>query len=105
MSYYDTDGTPISLEDWSKGLNDLSKKRVAYTPLPDGKIVSTVWLGLDPRFGMGKPLIFQTMVFPSEQNFSELDCRRYNTLVEARVGHIDIVQEWMNKQGEPTDSA
>ena len=44
--------------------------------------VSTVFLGLDHSFWGGKPLLFETMIFP-ECEYQE----RYSTWEEAEEGH------------------
>lgn len=89
--YYDRQGKPISMEEWSRFLNDPSYQRVAQTT-GSGRFVSTVWLGLDHRHGGGgPPLIFETMVFPIDKNgdveYHELDAERYSTEEEALAGH------------------
>ena len=58
---------------------------VANTCLPDGRRVSTVYLGLDHSFGEDPPLLWETMVFP-EANV----CERYETLEQAIQGHKEI---------------
>lgn len=62
---------------------------VAKTPLP-GCEVSTVFLGLDHRFGPGSPLLFETMVFggPFDQ-----EQERYSTWAEAEAGHARMVDK------------
>lgn len=50
--------------------------------------VSTVWLGLDHRFGEGPPLIFESMVFGGEYDGY---ARRYSTFEAAKEGHENIV--------------
>ncbi len=53
---------PATLHQWAKWY-DKGKRRVATTDLEDGR-VSTVFLGLNHRFGdEGEPLVFETMVF------------------------------------------
>jgi hypothetical protein len=69
-------------------------KRVAATTLPNGRWVSTVWLGFDYSFGDGPPLIFETMVFPSERDMGELDCERYSTEEAAKKGHERMCAKW-----------
>src|SRR5207302_1475197 len=65
---YRRDGTPYpegnaGLFEWAHDLETLDRQ-VAWTRLSDGKIVSTVWEGLDHRLrGTGPPLIFETAVF------------------------------------------
>jgi hypothetical protein len=72
--YYDRQGFPIPGDDaagiepviaWARyregaGIDDV---RVAYDELPDGSHLSTVWLGIDHQWGLGPPLIFETMRF------------------------------------------
>jgi len=47
---------------WSRMMGDPKSRRVANTELGSVR-VSTVFLGLDPAFGDGPPLLFETMVF------------------------------------------
>jgi hypothetical protein len=58
--------------------------------------VSTVWLGID-HAREGRPLIFETMVFPDEDNYSELDVARYSTRAEALAGHDAMCDKWIRK--------
>lgn len=96
---YRRDGTPYpntqagTLE-WAKDHSNLQYKRVAETMLPNGKWVSTVWLGLDHSFGDGPPLIFETMVFASKDDLQEEDCERYSTEAQAIAGHDAMVAKW-----------
>ena len=93
--YYDRQGKPMSLKQWALGFPGVADRRVAETTLPDGKWVSTVWLGLDHRYSMdGPPLIFETMVFKSRDNMEEVDVERYSTEAEALAGHRALVKKW-----------
>lgn len=95
--YYDKDGNIIPFDDWSK-LYTGEYKRVAETTLPDGTWISTVWLGIDYSFGMGAPVIFETMVFEKDADSAdERDMDRYSTLAEAEQGHQRMVEKWFNK--------
>ena len=98
LGIYDRDGNEITTEQWSAMLaqKEPDMRRVAKAVLPDGRVVSTVWLGLDHRFGEGKPLIFETMVFGSEGDFASLDCERYETLSDAEYGHHGMVDKWLD---------
>lgn len=93
--YYDRDGIPIDEDAWSRLRANYAYKRVARTTITDAADptktydVSTVWLGLDHAFGMGPPLIFETMVFG--EGSSDLECERYSTEKQAREGHIAMV--------------
>lgn len=54
---------PADLMAWSRFLEDMSNRRVAESQFGEVR-VSTVFLGLDHRFGdEGPPLIFETMIF------------------------------------------
>jgi hypothetical protein len=95
MNHYNRQGQPISMEDWAKSLE--KERRVAQELLPDGKWVSTVWLGLDHNFlHDGPPLIFETMVFP-QGDMAEIDMDRYSTEAEALAGHKAMVEKWSNR--------
>lgn len=88
--YYDRDGSPITLTQWSK-LRTRANTRLLEDTV--GKHwVSTVWLGLDHGYGKGPPLIFETMVFPSGE-WVEVYCDRYSTIGEARAGHERVVEQ------------
>jgi hypothetical protein len=82
---------------WGKWFEKNGKKRVVkQETLPNGKWVSTVFLGLDHNFREGgKPLLFETMVFPSQESMQELDMDRYSTWEEAESGHKKMVRKWL----------
>jgi hypothetical protein len=92
MKNFDRMGKPIDLLTWGKLHNDEKYVRVRETILPDGKWVSTVWLGIDHNWGHGSPLIFETMIFQSREDLTVLDTERYSTEQEAIEGHQRIVQ-------------
>jgi hypothetical protein len=97
IRYYDRAGNPIiDTLAWAKKFEDVAYKRVAETTLPDGKWISTVWLGLNYQYGAGPPLIFETMVFPGRDDMGDLDCERYSTEAEAMAGHNAMVTKWLN---------
>lgn len=99
---YRRDGTPYpegieGLREWGQDFEDRSKKIVEQTELPNGKWVSTVWLGLDHQYGDGPPLIFETMVFTEKTDKGlggEEDMERYSTEAEAIEGHKRMVEKW-----------
>lgn len=88
MDYYDRQGNPISFEEFI-ALDTEKYRRVNLTFL-DKHRISTVWVGLDMNCGVGKKLIFETMVFPPN-SWEDLFCRRYETEEEARIGHIKAI--------------
>lgn len=81
--YYDQAGNPIDLETYVAMFKD---NRVALDSV-GGVEVSTVWLGIDHRFGAGPPLIFETMVFGGEY---DEHCWRYSTREQATSGHLTV---------------
>ena len=101
IAKYDRLGQSLTLLEWAALLELKTYKRVAETTLPNGKWVSTVWLGLDCSFGDRPPLIFETMVFPSKEQLDELDIERYATEEEAREGHTCMVEKWSKCQETP----
>lgn len=84
---------PVLVEDtetWGRWFEDFSNRRVAFTELKD-KQVSTVFLGVDHQWRTGgKPLLFETMVFESDQLIDRY-CMRYSTWEEAEAGHYAVV--------------
>ena len=94
--WYDRQGQKISLEDANAKMGDYYYKVLEKTELPDGRRVSTVWLGLDMRYDEGPPLIFETMVFPKDSQ-EDLDMERYETEEGARIGHRLMVEKWRKK--------
>ena len=85
--YFDKEGQPITLESWVKLAQDLSYKRIAHDELPNGKTVSTVWLGINHSFRDTGLAIFETMIFPECEY-----CKRYATLEEAKAGHLKALE-------------
>lgn len=61
-SFYDRQAKPIDVLTWREMCTE-GYMRVAYTPIGRQR-VSTLWVGINHRFGDGPPLIFETMVFP-----------------------------------------
>lgn len=83
--YYDKQGNPLTDDEYFALLKreGWEYKRVAKTKIGDITI-STVWLGLDHRYGDGDPVIFETMQFGGD---ADQDADRYCTLEEAEAGH------------------
>lgn len=93
--YYDKDGRKLGLFEWAKLMENFEYKVIKQDTLPDGKWVSTVWLGNDHNFsGKGPILIFETMVFSRKGGYNELDMDRYSTLEEAKAGHEKMVEKY-----------
>ena len=60
--FFDRAGKPMDGMDWAAKFEDMSDRRSARTEVK-GFAVSTIWLGLDHRYGDGPPLIYETQVF------------------------------------------
>ena len=93
IMYYDMEGRPIGLEEWAL-LFESEERIIGRTELPGGCWVSTVWLGLDHSFGTGPPLVYESMVFASHEDMTDLDCVRYTTREQAEAGHSELVTRW-----------
>jgi hypothetical protein len=94
---YRLDGSPYpdgleGLFQWARDLEDHRGRIVRQEITWNGLFVSTVWIGLDHRFGDGPPLIFETMVFDriGDRGADGLEMNRYSTLAEAECGHYLI---------------
>ena len=101
--YFDRQGRPITLREWTKRFQDPAYKIVARTEFPDGRLVSTVWLGIVHWHQTDyRPIIFETMVFGPEpstkvtlssgqtMDYPDEHCERYATEAEALAGHERI---------------
>lgn len=93
--YFDRDGNPIDLMEWAlawKFGNGVDKTVI-------GEVcISTVWLGIDMSFGIGPPVIFETMIFGGGLDEYQW---RWRTVEEAQAGHNRIVE--MVRSGKPVE--
>ena len=65
-------------------------------------VVSTVFLIIDHGYDDGPPVLYETMVFPTNpdgtlSSLNEFDSRRYRTRAEAIEGHKAMVEKWRDK--------
>lgn len=90
--YFDKQGKPIEdIMTWGKLHSDEKYMRIGMTKFSDNSFVSTVWLGINHNFcGVGDPIIFESMYFPTEQQLEEWQ-ERYCTEEEAKTGHQEMV--------------
>lgn len=87
MKYYDKRGKEISRDRLFELLKDTEYRRVGADRI-DGWFISTVWLGIDDWNSDSKnPVIFETMVFPSEDDFTEDWVERAHSLEDALAAH------------------
>lgn len=95
--YYDRAGNPITADQWVEAFRSNTIKS---TDIGDVH-VSTVYLGMDHRFGDdGPPLIFETMVFGGALDQT---CERYSAQAEAVADHQRLVEQVRKEQAK--DSA
>lgn len=107
MKHYKLEGrnvVPIEVNntndllEWAR-LFESTNRRVAYSVLSNGKIVSTVFMGIDHNMTEGgDPLVFETMVFngidPETGRFLDsCDDKRVSTYDEAEQTHKEMVQK------------
>jgi hypothetical protein len=95
---YGPDGEPLTMREWSELFE--ARTEVIQTQLESwchkrtkvGDVeVSTVWLGLDHRFGDdGPPIIWETMTFGGDRDGDQY---RYATRGEAFDHHEVLVRE------------
>ena len=122
--YYDRQGFPLPGDGYDVPPtlvcarlleHDRDYQHVARDELPDGSLLSTVWLGLDHAHGYGPPLIFETMRFaaaPASEWHGALDFPeiygapdettkrlRYTTEEEALAAHHEIVRRFRVRLG------
>lgn len=86
--HYDRQGNRIDLMAWARLMEDDTYRRIAHDVV-DGCEVSTVWLGLDYGYGVGRAAIFETMIFGGEHDQYQ---RRYATEARAIAEHGGIVR-------------
>lgn len=101
--WYWPDGTPIDLprpqlyDAAEQMLRDHRAKRVASSTLYRAGVrlwISTVFLGLDHSWGLGQPVLWETMIFHggNQRNPGHgCECWRYSSIAAARAGHRQIV--------------
>ena len=86
--YYNRQGAPISVEQYSRLHGDEDYHRIGKQHFEGGIRVSTVWLGIDHGFGSGTPILFETMVFSGNDRYPYDQAQmRYCTEQEAIDGH------------------
>ena len=69
--------------------------RVARTELPDGVLVSTVFLCLDHSYDGGEPVLWETMIFGG---IHDQDQNRYTSYEAALEGHAQMVELALEKK-------
>ena len=97
MKHYilrDRKPVPVSLLEWAEWFGNDANRIVAQDRIEradaDPVLVSTVFLGLDHRWGNGPPLLFESLVFggPLDEKMY-----RWSTWDEAEAGHRHLLVE------------
>lgn len=94
--YIEVNGVPELCGDlmrWAREF-DRANRAVAFTKVGESE-VSTVFLGLDHRFGDGPPLLYETMIFGGAHDDYQT---RYSTRPEAQAGHAAVCA-WLRGEG------
>jgi hypothetical protein len=97
--------------EWASFFSANPKRRIVEQTDLDHVYVSTVFLGLDHRWGEGPPLVFETMTFSQERHSVDLGERstevresfdqwRYSTWDDAVAGHKAAVRREQRKEDE-----
>lgn len=91
----DADHKPVPVEDvreWAKWYELLGVRLVEQTTF-EGILVSTVFLGIDHSFGVGPPVLFETMVFGGKHADYQARCRTWDEAVEQHKRVVEMVKE------------
>lgn len=83
------DRVPVECDiyEWGRWF-ETAERIVDKTFVTESVMVSTVFLGVDHRFGDGPPLLFETMIFGGERDG---DTWRCSTWAEAEAFHREAV--------------
>lgn len=99
----------VTIEQWAEWMGKHRKERVIGHDELDGYVVSTIFLGLDYEWHLGRPLYWETRIFdpPNGRKHGSGRPRElgdpmnfhvyYPTALEARAGHA-IAMEWLKEQ-------
>ena len=71
--------------------------RVVFQTEVGASLVSTVFLALDHQFGIGPPLLFETMIFTDGDGGGYMG--RCSTWLEAEQQHAEVVTRWSQHVG------
>lgn len=87
------DRIPVAVSDifiWSEWFNNADNRRVAVTVI-DGVTVSTVFLGVAHSFRMGKPLLFETIVFGGRLDGVQRRCGSWQEAEQQHRAYLSSV--------------
>lgn len=90
-------GEPVLEPDllkWAEWFENFDNRALANDNIFGWARVSTVFLGLDHRFGDGPPVLWETMIFPANDSGGgiERNSWRYTSRQEALEGHQKVLE-------------
>lgn len=97
------DVVPADSATWSQWIRTYRENKIVRQEAVGDRFVSTVFLGLDHQYGDGPPLVFETMVFESKDDFTDIYGCRCSTYDEAEAMH-EKACVWV-RDGEPEEQA
>lgn len=90
-NFWSKTGELISSTEWAKLFADKSYQIIKQTKLDNGIFISTVWLGISYGETPSGPLIFETIVWPSDKSEDE-EMYRYTSERDALFNHNKLVE-------------
>lgn len=75
---------------WGQWFEDREKSRVSRTTFGEVR-VSTVFLGLDHSFGVGPPILFETIIFGGESDGYQQRCETWDQAEQMHRVACDLV--------------
>jgi hypothetical protein len=93
-------GEPILEPDFMKWAQwfEHSERKVAFTALPTGAFISTVFIGLDHGSGEGSPVLWETMVFDhNHKSLHQVRCA--GSREQAQAMHQRMCDHFLKKEG------
>ena len=102
--YRDKEGKALDVLKWGKLFEDPKYRFVGQDYVGD-ILISTVWIGVPQliwsEHGFGFYGYFETAVLTPDTK--ELEMMRYETLEQAKLGHLAMIHEWKTKTCDPKD--
>ena len=88
--------TKTDILTWGRWMQNAPDRVVKRDEFRNGITVSTVFLGLDHSFGVGEPVLWETMVFGSKT--MDHYCERYTSVEAAQRGHQAVIDRLMREE-------
>ena len=94
-TYYLRDGSPTDAETWKALQADAGYVQVQKTMLPNGRWISTIWLGIDQREALSDdaPFLFESVVF-DDATRRPLATLKHTSEADAVTAHQRLIEQW-----------